>query len=221
MVSAATKSVQLLLSRGVEAHCEEMHLADTPTALPNVLYSHSQSVTCRILFKLNGIVSSFFVLLTEITSNTQIYVTLKPTLVRSSLRIFSSYAHAIRGAVAHGWVSEITKAHVNVSFYNGIVGKVERSNILFVLSCYFILSLSFTFAVHIEGDPSSLYHVGQVVLCQVQFVEKLKENYSLHLTFDIQHKTDVPKLLPMGDILKLFRRVEIGKLTVGVVSHTG
>ncbi|WZY95790.1 rRNA biogenesis protein RRP5 [Brassica napus] len=81
----------------------------------------------------------------------RITVTCKKTLVKSKLPILSSYADATEGLVTHGWITKIEKHGCFVRFYNGVQGFVAR----------------FELGLEPGSDPSSVFHVGEVVKCRV------------------------------------------------------
>ncbi|KAK6244021.1 hypothetical protein QUC31_010430 [Theobroma cacao] len=81
----------------------------------------------------------------------RITVTHKKTLVKSKLGIISSYADATEGFITHGWITKIEKHGCFVRFYNGVQGFAPRSEL----------------GLGPGYDPSSMYHVGQVIKCRV------------------------------------------------------
>ncbi|OMO51868.1 hypothetical protein CCACVL1_29542 [Corchorus capsularis] len=81
----------------------------------------------------------------------RITVTHKKTLVKSKLGIISSYADATEGLIMHGWITKIEKHGCFVRFYSGVQGFAPR----------------FELGLGPGDDPSSMYHVGQVVKCRV------------------------------------------------------
>ncbi|XP_074276479.1 rRNA biogenesis protein RRP5 [Silene latifolia] len=78
-------------------------------------------------------------------------VTHKKTLVKSKLGILSSYGDATEQFITHGWITKIEIDRCFVQFYNGVKGIVPRSELGLESGC----------------DPSTRYHVGQVVKCRV------------------------------------------------------
>ncbi|CDY47904.1 BnaAnng09360D [Brassica napus] len=82
----------------------------------------------------------------------RITVTCKKTLVKSKLPILSSYADATEGLVTHGWITKIEKHGCFVRFYNGVQGFVASR---------------FELGLEPGSDPSSVFHVGEVVKCRV------------------------------------------------------
>ncbi|XP_040372263.1 rRNA biogenesis protein RRP5 isoform X1 [Rosa chinensis] len=81
----------------------------------------------------------------------RITVTHKKTLVKSKLGILSSYADAADGLITHGWIRKIEERGCFVHFYNGVQGFAPRSEL----------------GLEPGSDPSSMYHVGQVIKCRV------------------------------------------------------
>ncbi|KAL4021140.1 hypothetical protein IC575_019931 [Cucumis melo] len=81
----------------------------------------------------------------------RITVTHKKTLVKSKLEVLSSYADATAGLVTHGWITKIEKHGCFVRFYNGVQGFAPR----------------FELGIEPGSDPSSTYHIGQVIKCRI------------------------------------------------------
>lgn len=81
----------------------------------------------------------------------RITVTHKKTLVKSKLAIISSYADATEGLITHGWITKIEGHGCFVRFYNGVQGFAPRSEL----------------GLEPGHDPSSVYHVEEVVKCRV------------------------------------------------------
>lgn len=81
----------------------------------------------------------------------RITVTHKKSLVKSKLSIVASYADATDGLITHGWITKIEQHGCYVHFYNGVQGFAPRSEL----------------GLELGADPSSMYHVGQVVKCRV------------------------------------------------------
>ncbi|XP_022966127.1 rRNA biogenesis protein RRP5 [Cucurbita maxima] len=81
----------------------------------------------------------------------RITVTHKKALVKSKLEVLSSYADATAGLVTHGWITKIEKHGCFVKFYNGVQGFAPR----------------FELGIEPGSDPSSTYHIGQVIKCRI------------------------------------------------------
>lgn len=81
----------------------------------------------------------------------RITVTHKKTLVKSKLATISSYADATEGLITHGWIAKIESHGCFVRFYNGVQGFAPRSEL----------------GLEPGRDPSSIYHVEEVVKCRV------------------------------------------------------
>lgn len=135
IVSARAIEVRLSPTIGT-AHCDSLHLADTPVHNVENFFSVDQSVQCRVVH-----IDEKETVSPPPTppshSNTIIYfdscwihLTNKPTLVNSPLRIITNYHHALPGTVAHGWISKIRQSEVIISFYNHVTGSVPSSVIL-------------------------------------------------------------------------------------------
>ncbi|CAI0406524.1 unnamed protein product [Linum tenue] len=92
-------------------------------------------------------------------------VTHKKTLVRSKLPIISSYAEATDGLVIHGWITKIEKHGCFVHFYNGVQGFAPRSEL----------------GLEPGSEPSSMYHVGQVVKCRI--ISSVPSSRRINLSF--------------------------------------
>ncbi|KAM7262095.1 hypothetical protein ACFE04_021172 [Oxalis oulophora] len=78
-------------------------------------------------------------------------VTHKKTLVKSKHPIVSSYTEATEGMITHGWIMKIENHGCFVRFYNGVQGFAPRFELGLEPGC----------------DPSSMYHVGEVVKCRI------------------------------------------------------
>ncbi|GMJ14782.1 Ribosomal RNA Processing 5 [Hibiscus trionum] len=118
----------------------------------------------------------------------RITVTYKKTLVKSKLGIISSYAEATEGLITHGWITKIEKHGFFVRFYNGVQGFAPRSEL----------------GIGPGHDPSSTYHVGQVVKCRVTSSSPA----SRHINLSLQMK---PVRISEDDMVKL------GSVVSGVV----
>ncbi|KAK9723955.1 hypothetical protein RND81_05G036900 [Saponaria officinalis] len=110
----------------------------------------------------------------------RITVTHKKTLVKSKLGILSSYADATEQFVTHGWITKIEIDKCVVQFYNGVKGIVPRSELGLEPGC----------------DPSSRYHVGQVVKCRV--TSSVRAAHHINLSFIIS-----PPKISEADMVKL------------------
>ncbi|KAL9228093.1 hypothetical protein vseg_003707 [Gypsophila vaccaria] len=110
----------------------------------------------------------------------RITVTHKKTLVKSKLGILSSYADATEHFVTHGWITKIEINKCVVQFYNGVKGIVPRSELGLESGC----------------DPSSRYHVGQVVKCRV--TSSVRAAHHINLSFIIS-----PPKISEADMVKL------------------
>ncbi|XP_068652858.1 rRNA biogenesis protein RRP5 isoform X2 [Aristolochia californica] len=93
----------------------------------------------------------------------RITVTHKKTLVRSKLDILASYADATDGFITHGWIEKLEKHGCFVRFYSGVKGFAHRSEL----------------GLDPGSDPSSMFHVGQVVKCRVISVSPSSRKISL------------------------------------------
>ncbi|XP_062112321.1 rRNA biogenesis protein RRP5 isoform X2 [Humulus lupulus] len=118
----------------------------------------------------------------------RITVTHKKTLVKSKLPIVSSYADATDGLITHGWITKIEKHGCFVRFYSGVQGFAPRSQL----------------GLDPGSDPSSIYHVGQVVKCRI--IGSVSGSRRINLSFIIK-----PSRVSEDDIIK------IGTLVSGVV----
>ncbi|KAF3441966.1 hypothetical protein FNV43_RR15882 [Rhamnella rubrinervis] len=120
----------------------------------------------------------------------RITVTHKKTLVKSKLGILCSYADAADGFITHGWIAKIEKHGCFVRFYNGVQGFAPRSEL----------------GLEPGSDPSSMYHVGQVVKCRI--ISSVPSSRRINLSFIIK-----PPRVSENDVLKL------GSLVSGVVDR--
>ncbi|CAN1306960.1 rRNA biogenesis protein RRP5 [Linum perenne] len=118
----------------------------------------------------------------------RITVTHKKTLVKSKLPIISSYAEATDGAVVHGWITKIEKHGCFVHFYNGVQGFAPRSEL----------------GLEPGSEPSSMYHIGQVIKCRV--TSSVPSSRRINLSFMMKASR-----LSEEDALKL------GNVVTGVV----
>ncbi|KAL5741947.1 hypothetical protein ACOSP7_028679 [Xanthoceras sorbifolium] len=118
----------------------------------------------------------------------RITVTHKKTLVKSKLEILSSYADATEGLITHGWITKIEKHGCFVRFYNGIQGFAPRSELGLDPGC----------------EPSSMYHVGQVIKCRI--TRSIPTSRRINLSFIMK-----PTRVSADDVVKL------GSLVSGVV----
>lgn len=120
----------------------------------------------------------------------RITVTHKKTLVKSNLGIVSSYADAADGLITHGWIRKIEEHGCFIHFYNGVQGFAPRSEL----------------GLEPGSDPSSMYHVGQVVKCRV--INSNPTSRRIKLSFIIR-----PPRVSEDDMAKL------GCLVSGVVDR--
>ncbi|CAN6577203.1 unnamed protein product [Malus baccata var. baccata] len=120
----------------------------------------------------------------------RITVTHKKTLVKSKHGIVSSYAEAADGLITHGWIRKIEEHGCFVHFYNGVQGFAPRSEL----------------GLEPGSDPSSMYHVGQVVKCRV--INSNPTSRRIKLSFVIR-----PPRVSEDDVAKL------GGLVSGVVDR--
>ncbi|KDO70801.1 hypothetical protein CISIN_1g0001731mg [Citrus sinensis] len=118
----------------------------------------------------------------------RITVTHKKTLVKSKLAILSSYAEATDRLITHGWITKIEKHGCFVRFYNGVQGFAPRSELGLDPGC----------------EPSSMYHVGQVVKCRI--MSSIPASRRINLSFMMK-----PTRVSEDDLVKL------GSLVSGVV----
>ncbi|XWS56135.1 hypothetical protein CRYUN_Cryun09bG0060500 [Craigia yunnanensis] len=118
----------------------------------------------------------------------RITITYKKTLVKSKLGIISSYADATEGLITHGWITKIEKHGCFVRFYNGVQGFAPRSEL----------------GLGPGYDPSTMFHVGQVVKCRVTSSTPA----SRHINLSFQMK---PVRISEDDMVKL------GSIVSGVV----
>ncbi|XP_022156044.1 rRNA biogenesis protein RRP5 isoform X2 [Momordica charantia] len=120
----------------------------------------------------------------------RITVTNKKSLVKSKLEVLSSYADAIAGLVTHGWITKIEKHGCFVRFYNGVQGFAPR----------------FELGIESGSDPSSTYHIGQVIKCRI--TSSVPSSKRISLSFVMK-----PARVS-GD-----EKVELGSIVSGVVDE--
>ncbi|XP_038881067.1 rRNA biogenesis protein RRP5 isoform X2 [Benincasa hispida] len=120
----------------------------------------------------------------------RITVTHKKTLVKSKLEVLSSYADATAGLVAHGWITKIEKHGCFVRFYNGVQGFAPR----------------FELGIEPGSDPSSTYHIGQVIKCRITSSTPSSKRISLSFVMKPARVSEDTK-------------VELGHIVTGVVDE--
>ncbi|KAF5188525.1 rRNA biogenesis protein RRP5 [Thalictrum thalictroides] len=120
---------------GVKALCPLPHMSEFDIAKPRKKFK----VGAELVFRVLGCKSK------------RITVTHKKTLLKSKLKILSSYTDATDGLVTHGWITKIEKHGCFVRFYNGVQGFAPRSEL----------------GLEPGVEPNSMYHAGQVVKCRV------------------------------------------------------
>lgn len=120
--------------------------------------------------------------------NKRITVTHKKSLVKSKLSIIASYADGTDGLVTHGWITKIEQHGCFVHFYNGVQGFAPRSEL----------------GLELGADPSSMYHVGQVVKCRV--IGSNSASRRINLSFLLK-----PSRVPEDEVVKM------GAIVSGVV----
>ncbi|KAF5737374.1 protein RRP5 isoform X2 [Tripterygium wilfordii] len=118
----------------------------------------------------------------------RITVTHKKTLVKSKLGILGSYTDATEALRTHGWITKIEKHGCFVHFYNGVQGFAPRSEL----------------GLDPGSEPSSMYHVGQVVKCRI--LSSIPASRRITLSFLMK-----PTRVSEDDAVKL------GSLVSGVV----
>lgn len=159
---------------GLKAKCPVQHMSEFEVAKPGKKFKVGAELVFRVLgCKLK-----------------RITVTNKKTLVKSKLRILSSYADASDGLVTHGWITKIETHGCFVRFYNGVQGFAPRSELGLEPGC----------------DPSTMYHVGQVVKCRI--TSSVPASRRVNLSFIIK-----PTRVSEEDMVKL------GSLVSGVVDR--
>ncbi|KAE8649759.1 rRNA biogenesis protein RRP5 [Cucumis sativus] len=120
----------------------------------------------------------------------RITVTHKKTLVKSKLEVLSSYADATAGLVTHGWITKIEKHGCFVRFYNGVQGFAPR----------------FELGIEPGSDPSSTYHIGQVIKCRITSSTHSSKRISLSFVMKPARVSEDTK-------------VELGCIVTGVVDE--
>ncbi|KAL5720281.1 hypothetical protein ACHQM5_012960 [Ranunculus cassubicifolius] len=135
IVSVETFGAIVQFLGGVKALCPLPHMSEFDIAKPRKKFK----VGAELVFRVLGCKSK------------RITVTHKKTLLKSKLKVLSSYADATDGLLTHGWITKIEKHGCFVRFYNGVQGFAPRSEL----------------GLEPGVEPSSMYHVGQVVKCRV------------------------------------------------------
>ncbi|CAL5362873.1 unnamed protein product [Camellia sinensis] len=199
---------------GVKALCPLRHMSEFEIAKPRKKFQ----VGAELQFRVLGCKSK------------RITVTHKKTLLKSKLGIVSSYADATEGLITHGWITKIENHGCFVRFYNGVQGfasrvKVQRLwedvwnlNDQEALELASLLPLLDNFSLSPNvcdrselglepgDDPTSLYHVEQVVKCRV--TSSVPASRRINLSFVI-----TPARVTDDDVAKL------GTIVSGVVER--
>ncbi|KAL3841171.1 hypothetical protein ACJIZ3_025762 [Penstemon smallii] len=139
------------LASGVKALCPLRHMSEFEIAKPRKKFQ----VGVELVFRVLGCKSK------------RITVTHKKTLVKSKLKILSSYADATDGLVTHGWITKTENHGCFVRFYNGVQGFAPRSEL----------------GLNPGNDIGSMYHVEQVVKCRV--VKCIPASRRINLSFNM------------------------------------
>ncbi|KAG9456393.1 hypothetical protein H6P81_000901 [Aristolochia fimbriata] len=115
----------------------------------------------------------------------RITLTHKKTLVGSKLDILASYADATEGFITHGWIEKIQKHGCFVRFYSGVKGFAHRTEL----------------GLDPGSDPSSLFHVGQVVKCRVISMSPGSKKISLSFITSTKRAFSNEKNLKLGSVV--------------------
>ncbi|KAF4369032.1 hypothetical protein F8388_013361 [Cannabis sativa] len=165
-------------SGGIKALCPLRHMSEFELSKPGKKFQ----VGAELVFRVLGCKSK------------RITVTHKKTLVKSKLPIVSSYADAIDGLITHGWITKIEEHGCFVRFYSGVQGFAPR----------LVPIAKSQLGLDPGSDPSSIYHVGQVVKCRI--IGPVSGSRRINLSFIIK-----PSRVSEDDVIK------IGTLVSGVV----
>ncbi|XP_069467805.1 protein RRP5 homolog [Ambystoma mexicanum] len=169
-----------------------MHLADVRIKKPEKKYSEGQPVKCRVL--------------TVFPEAKKLILTLKKTLIDSSLPVISSYLDAKPGMTVHGFIARVKDFGCLVQFYNDVRGLVPRSEL----------------STEPVPFPEEVFYEGQVVKVAVLNSEPEKERMKLSLKLTVESFTDNLEISPQ--MKERARKYEIGKVfdvTVVKKSETG
>lgn len=113
------------------------HLANVPLQHPEKMYNVGDKIKCRVL-KVNA-------------ETKRVTLTRKKTLVGSKLAIVTSYAEAVPGLVAHGYIVCVKPFGCIVCFYGDVRGLVPRQEL----------------SAQPPASPEDVFYVGQVVKATV------------------------------------------------------
>lgn len=135
---------------GVKALCPLRHMSEFEINKPRKKFQ----IGVELVFRVLGCKSK------------RITVTHKKTLVKSKLKVLSSYDDAVEGLITHGWIARIDNHGCLVRFYNGVQGFAPRSEL----------------GLDPGSDVTSMYHVEQVVKCRVTSYSRSSRRMNLSFT---------------------------------------
>ena len=167
----AGKGLKLRIGKGVYGSVNLTNLSEQQLQRPLDKFSKGQSVKALVL--------------ESEPARKKLVLSVKPTLVSSSLERIGSYAAATRGITTHGSVQKVSPKSILIELCGGVRGIVRGSE------------LKAKFGALWEEDPSSCYREGQVVECTVLDC-KPKEK---RLTLTLLSKEEAASK-PAGKLLK-------------------
>ncbi|XP_077574837.1 protein RRP5 homolog [Stigmatopora nigra] len=155
-------TVSVLLNHGMMVNLPKQiqgmvpftHLSDIVLENPEEKYSEGMKVECRVL-SING-------------DTQRVALTLKKTLIKSTLPLFRSYDDACVGMVSHGYIVSIISSGCLVRFYNDVRGLVPIGE----LGSEDVL------------NPTGLFSIGQVVKARVLDCDPVKQTMLLSFKAD-------------------------------------
>lgn len=137
----AGRGIRIRLARGLYATCPASQLVEASLSRPLDKFSLGQSVRC--------------VVLEAEPAREKLVVSLKSTLVETTLPRITEYSEASPGVTTHGVISHIKPKSIFITLLGGVRGVVRGSE------------LRARFGALWESDPHSCYREGQVVECTV------------------------------------------------------
>ncbi|XP_020823426.1 protein RRP5 homolog isoform X1 [Phascolarctos cinereus] len=156
-----------------------LHLADVQIRQPQKKYRVKDEVKCRVL--------------TCDPENKKLLMTLKKTLVESSLPALTSYKEAKPELQTHGFISSIKDFGCIVKFYNDVRGLVLRKDL----------------GTQPIAAPEEVFYVGQVVKVTVLKSEPEQERMLLSFRLSTDKETEGPAQSQKKATVKIGQLVDV------------
>ncbi|KAK9768908.1 rRNA biogenesis protein rrp5 [Basidiobolus ranarum] len=164
-------------SSTINGFVPSMHMSDIKLLHPEKKFKAGDKVKCRVLH-------------TD-AAQKKVILTLKKSLVSSTLPIFKSYHDATPGATTHGVITSVKPTGCIVTFFDNVKGFAPLPE----------LSDSFI------KDPTSYFNIGQVTKCRVLTVdperEQLRVSFKSGTTSEatkVTHNTDLG-VISLGEVV--------------------